>query len=93
MGLDQRRIPFGSGRRAPGRRVLSLQRGGRAGRRNGAGTVTDIPVALAPSRIARGPGSRGERILQDRYGTGDRARRFYDEQFSAATTLAPPRRS
>lgn len=77
MGPDQRRIPFGSRRRARGRH---------AARHNGTGTVTEIPVAFAPTRIARGPGSRGERILQERYGTGDRARRFYDNQFSAGLT-------
>ena len=86
MGLDQRRIPFGSRRRAPGRRILSLQRGRHAARRNGAGTVTEIPVALAPSRIAGGPGSRGEAVLQDLYGSGDRAARFYDTQFSTELT-------
>jgi hypothetical protein len=86
MGLDQRRIPFGSGRRAPGRRILGLQRGRHAARRGGVGTVTEIPVAFAPSRIAPGPGSRGERIVQERYGTGDRARRFYDNQLSATLT-------
>jgi uncharacterized protein len=34
----------------------------------------------------RRPGSRGEHILQDRYGTGDRAGQFYARQFSDQLT-------
>ncbi len=32
------------------------------------------------------PGSRGEHVLQERYGTGERASRFYDSQFSDRLT-------
>jgi uncharacterized protein len=34
----------------------------------------------------RPPGSEGERLLQERYGTADRARRFYEGQFSDRLT-------
>lgn len=49
-------------------------------------------AARGRSRRGRGrdnprrPGSRGEHILQERYGTTERAGRFYDSQFSAQLT-------
>ncbi len=44
------------------------------------------PAGFELSLITREPGSRGEHILQERYGTGERAGRFYDTQLSSRLT-------
>ena len=46
-----------------------------------------VPAGCELSLILSEPGPHGEQILQERYGTGERARRFYDTQL--CTRLTP----
>jgi len=77
MGLNRGRSAHGARWRLRGRRNLGSPLVRRA----------DHQIASADlTRLARGPGSPGEHVLQERHGTGERARQFYDSQFSDQLT-------
>jgi uncharacterized protein len=77
MGLNQGRPPHGSRWRLPGRRMYP-------GYQITADAAGDpATVDLSPPSD---PGSPGEHILQERYGTKERANQFYSHQFSEQLT-------
>ena len=81
MGLYQGRPP-GSRWRLPGRRILNSQLVRYAGYQIASAAVGQDPGSVDLTCRASGLGPPGERILQERYGTRERASKFYDNQVS-----------